>query len=82
METALNDMVRSLRHQLGMTQEEFAHALGLTVGTINRWENGRFHPSKLTRATILDFAHRRGISFAAGGNSAEPDRVDRHQDVA
>jgi DNA-binding transcriptional regulator YiaG len=86
METAFNDTVRSLRHQLGMTQEEFAHALGLTVGTINRWENGRFHPSKLARATILDFAHRRGISFAAGDNSVQADRVDHHvdhhQDVA
>jgi DNA-binding transcriptional regulator YiaG len=44
-----------------MTQEEFAHALGITVGTVNRWENGRFRPSKLAKATILEFARRHGV---------------------
>lgn len=59
----MGELVRSLRHQLKMTQEEFAHALGITVGTVNRWENGRFRPSKLARATLIEFAQRRGISL-------------------
>jgi DNA-binding transcriptional regulator YiaG len=54
------EFVRSLRRELKMTQEEFAHELGITVGTVNRWENGRFRPSKLARATLLDFAQRHG----------------------
>ncbi len=57
-----SDFVRALRHELKMTQEEFAHELGITVGTVNRWENGRFRPSKLARATLLEFAHRHGCS--------------------
>ena len=48
-----------------MTQEEFAHALGITVGTVNRWENGRFRPSKLARATIMEFARRNGVPATA-----------------
>ena len=55
-----SQFVRSLRRELKMTQEEFAHELGITVGTVNRWENGRFRPSKLARATLLEFAERHG----------------------
>jgi DNA-binding transcriptional regulator YiaG len=66
----MSEFIRQLRQQLGMTQEEFAHALGITVGTVNRWENGRFRPSKLARATILEFARRHGVQV---GESREVD---------
>lgn len=62
MEENMSEFVRKLRRQLGMTQEEFAHALGITVGTVNRWENKRFRPSKLARSTIIEFARRHGVS--------------------
>ena len=58
-----SEFVRGLRRELKMTQEEFAHELGITVGTVNRWENGRFRPSKLARATLLEFAERHGRSI-------------------
>jgi putative transcriptional regulator len=54
------ELIRTLRRDLGLTQEEFAHELGITVGTVTRWENGRFRPSKLARATLVEFAERRG----------------------
>jgi DNA-binding transcriptional regulator YiaG len=50
-----------MRNQLAMTQEEFAHALGITVSTVNRWENGHSEPSKLARATIARLASSHGI---------------------
>ncbi len=58
-----SEFVRTLRRELKMTQEEFAHELGITVGTVNRWENGRFRPSKLAQATLLEFAERHGRSI-------------------
>jgi putative transcriptional regulator len=70
MEEKMSDFVRQLRHQLGMTQEEFAHALGITVGTVNRWENRRFRPSKLARATIVEFARRHGVPVALGDHDS------------
>jgi putative transcriptional regulator len=71
MEENMSDFVRKLRRQLGMTQEEFAHALGITVGTVNRWENKRFRPSKLARSTIVEFARRHGVSTTIAAAEAE-----------
>ncbi len=71
----MSQYIRQIRQQLGMTQEEFAHALGITVGTVNRWENGRFRPSKLAKATILEFARRHGVHLSDGGDPRqEPDK--------
>ena len=53
--------IRDMRLKLSMTQEEFAHALGITVSTVNRWENGHSEPSKLARATITRLAESRAV---------------------
>ena len=39
--------IRDMRSRLSMTQEEFAHALGITVSTVNRWENGKREISRM-----------------------------------
>lgn len=59
----MSGLVRAVRRELKLTQEEFAHQLGITVGTVNRWENDRFRPSKLARATLIDFAEKHGLSL-------------------
>jgi DNA-binding transcriptional regulator YiaG len=46
------DEIRNLRKKLGLTQEEFAHAVAVTFSTVNRWENGHAKPSKLARRAI------------------------------
>lgn len=56
-----NLTIRDMRSKLSMTQEEFAQALGITVSTVNRWENGHSEPSKLARATISRLAERHAI---------------------
>lgn len=40
-------LIREVRGLLGLTQEKFAAELGVTLPTINRWENGRSRPSPL-----------------------------------
>jgi DNA-binding transcriptional regulator YiaG len=55
--------IRELRVKLDMTQEEFAHSLGITVSTVNRWENGHSEPSKLARASIVGLAEKRGVAI-------------------
>lgn len=72
----MGNLVRDLRRRLGMTQEELAHALGITVGTVNRWENGRFRPSKLARATIAEFARRHGVVLKEAPAATPGDSAD------
>jgi putative transcriptional regulator len=58
--------IRELRRNLRMTQEEFAHTLGITVATVNRWENGHAKPSKLARRAIERLVqYRQAASSAA-----------------
>jgi DNA-binding transcriptional regulator YiaG len=60
--TKTGQLIRELRVKLQMTQEEFAHSLGITVSTVNRWENGHSEPSKLARASIVGLAEKRGVA--------------------
>ena len=41
------NQIKTLRLSMGLTQEEFAHRLGVTLCTVNRWENNRVVPSRL-----------------------------------
>jgi DNA-binding transcriptional regulator YiaG len=49
------ERVKDVRHQLGLSQEELAHALGVSFATVNRWENGRTVPSKLAQRQFEQF---------------------------
>jgi DNA-binding transcriptional regulator YiaG len=63
-------MIRLLRRQLKMTQEELAHAIAVTVSTVNRWENAHAEPSRLAWRAIRDLARTRGLNgelYQAGG---------------
>jgi len=42
-----SEMIKELRIQLGLTQEQFAARVGVTFSTVNRWEAGRSQPSPL-----------------------------------
>ena len=44
--------VKQIRVSLKLTQEEFAHRLGVTLCTVNRWENNRTVPSRLAKRQI------------------------------
>ncbi len=37
-------LVKELREELGLTQEQFAQKVGVTFGSVNRWENGKRTP--------------------------------------
>lgn len=66
--------IRDLRIRLGMTQEEFAHAVSVTFSTVNRWENGHAKPSKLARRSIEALA-RRGAPRRDGAPTMGSERL-------
>ena len=54
--------VSALRRRLNMTQEEFAHTIGVTVSTVNRWENGHIEPSRLARKAMQELAAQAAVA--------------------
>ena len=56
-----SSVIKYSREKLGMSQEEMAHALQISFATINRWENGKTHPNKMTRSVFFDFCEKNGI---------------------
>ena len=46
------DRIRELRMSMNMTQENFAHEIGVTFATVNRWENGRTTPNRVAQKVL------------------------------
>ena len=56
------ETVKEVRRQLALSQEELAHALGVSFATVNRWENGKTIPSKLAQRQFIVFCETNGIN--------------------
>lgn len=65
----IHESIKNKRQELGLTQKDFADALGLGKNgdrTLRRWENGESTPSKLEYKSIMDFATT--VPFQNNGN--------------
>jgi len=51
-------LIKEVRRQLGLSQEDLARELGVSYATVNRWENGSSRPSKLARTQLDGFCER------------------------
>jgi DNA-binding transcriptional regulator YiaG len=51
-------LVKDVRRQLALSQEDLARELGVSYATVNRWENGQSKPSRLARAQLEAFCGR------------------------
>ncbi len=65
-------IIRAWRHRTGLTQEDLAHALGVTFSTVSRWENGHVRPSSLAWKALVQIAAERGTPLADERDSASP----------
>ena len=43
------EIVKEIRSQLGISQQDLANELGISFATVNRWENNQTKPSKLAK---------------------------------
>jgi len=52
--------IRRVREKLGISQEQFAHEIAVTVSTVSRWETGHATPSNLAWRAIRALATEHG----------------------
>ena len=52
--------IKNIRNKLGLTQDAFAHLIGISCQTINRWERGVFKPSRLALDKIKSLDKNEG----------------------
>lgn len=56
--TCFPGLVKEVRRQLVLSQEDLARELGVSFATVNRWENGKVKPSKLAKAQFEQFCDK------------------------
>jgi DNA-binding XRE family transcriptional regulator len=60
----VDELIRYIRKESKMNQEQFASALGTTAISINRWERGKTVPNKMAQKHIYHFCTEHGIRIA------------------
>ena len=60
---ALYELLRTMRKKALLSQEDFAKEIAVSVGTINRWENGKTRPNIAAMKKIKLFCEEKGIPF-------------------
>jgi DNA-binding transcriptional regulator YiaG len=51
---AVPPLIKELRRRLDLTQEQFAHKVGVTYSTVNHWENGKRMPLPFLVKRLLE----------------------------
>lgn len=57
------EQVKSVRTALNLSQEDLAHALGVSFATVNRWENGKTEPSKMALTLFKTFCNEKNLKI-------------------
>ena len=80
MENKLAENIRSCRKNLGLTQEQLAERLGITLGTVSKWERGSSEPDLGYLMDLAELFHVSvdaliGFSLRGTDADAEADRL-------
>ena len=57
-----SELVKKVRVDLNISQEDLARALDVSFATVNRWENSKTQPNRLTKKVFYDFCVRNNIN--------------------
>ena len=60
---SFSDEIKKIRQKQFMSQTDFAHILGVSFTTVNRWETGKSKPSYKAMKTIDSYCKTNGIDF-------------------
>lgn len=79
----IDELLKDIRKELRLSQEDLARALNISFTTINRWENGRSLPSRLAKMRLIEYCLNNNISQGNMEllNRAETYRLKEEVDV-
>ena len=85
MENRLAENIRKYRKDLGLNQEDLAERLGITLGTVSKWERGISEPDLQYIMDLAELFHVSVdvmIGFTMRGNNAdsEAERIGKLED--
>lgn len=63
LEVAMKNLIRKIREQAKLSQQELAELLNVTFATVNRWENGRTIPNRMAQMRLFDFCTEKKIEL-------------------
>ena len=55
------EIIKEVRTQLKLSQEELARELKVSFSTINRWETGKSTPSKMAKRLLIEFCKNKKV---------------------
>ena len=68
--------VRLIRERYGLTQEKFAHLIGISVATLRNWEQGRRKPEGAARVLLQVAArHPEAVLDVVGDSTPTANRA-------
>jgi putative transcriptional regulator len=75
------DDIRTVRERSGMTQQQFAKAFGIGLGTLQKWERGERRPSgaaksllRVMQANLAAVCNALGVTTARRRTRPKPSR--------
>lgn len=57
------DLVRALRHHMGLNQADFAKELGVRQPTVSEWETGAYEPRRSSSKLLMLIAEKAGFKY-------------------
>ena len=57
----LNEVVKKIRLDLGLSQEGLARELHVGFTSVNRWENGRTKQNRIARYALIELCKEKNI---------------------
>ena len=67
----ISRVVKELRSQLNLSQEELAAKLGVSFATVNRWENEKITPRGKAKEAIMKLIEESGLDQDALENAGD-----------
>ena len=61
---SLKEAIKNTRMKSLLSQEDFAKQLNVSVGTINRWENGKTMPNLIAMKAIKTFCEENDLDYS------------------